>query len=138
MEELISKVSEFMKASGQDIRAHETDNFEHFCEHLDLINLYQRLVVEENAEVTQAFIVGHDRENELKEICDLIWVLIGYTYLQGYDLSGAFNEVYRSNMSKIDPNTGVVIKNNQGKVIKPPTYSPANMSDFIVITENVQ
>ena len=137
MEELINKVTEFMVACGQDYTPNASEHFADFMFGLGLADLYKKLIIEESGELYKEFIDGNI-ENELKEICDLIWVLVGYSHIKGYDLQGAFNEVYRSNMSKVDPETGSVIKNAEGKVLKPPSYSPADMSDFIVITENVQ
>lgn len=47
-----------------------------------------------------------------------------------FDLEGAFNEVHRSNMSKLDRN-GNPIKNHYGKVLKGPEYSPPNLGPYL-------
>lgn len=43
----------------------------------------------------------------------------------------AWEEVRRSNMSKLDPETGVAIKREDGKILKPASFSPADLHDFV-------
>ncbi len=89
--------------------------------------LYYKLINEEYHELTDSSI----RVEELDAIADLIWVLIGYAHTRGYNLEGAWNEVARSNMSKIDPASGKVLKRADGKVLKPDTFSPPDLQPFI-------
>lgn len=49
----------------------------------------------------------------------------------GADVEGAYAEIVRSNMSKIDPATGKMLKDANGKVIKPPGYSPPNLAPYL-------
>jgi predicted HAD superfamily Cof-like phosphohydrolase len=58
-------------------------------------------------------------------------MLIWYANNLGHDLAGGYNEVYRSNMSKVDPVTGKCIKREDGKILKPDTYSPPNLIPFL-------
>jgi len=55
----------------------------------------------------------------------------GYRDKPKIDLIGAYNEVYRSNMSKVDSVTGKCIKREDGKILKPDTYSPPNLIPFL-------
>ena len=48
----------------------------------------------------------------------------------GNDLDGAFAEVHRSNMSKLDDD-GKPVKRTDGKILKGPNYTPPNLSPFI-------
>ena len=89
--------------------------------------LYGYLIEEEFEEFTNS----DSKENELKELIDLMVVLIGYGLSMGYDLDGAWDEVWRSNMSKINPDSGMVAKREDGKVLKGPMYIPADVSKFI-------
>lgn len=61
---------------------------------------------------------------------DTIYVSIGCLLAQGVDAEGAFNEVQRSNMSKVDAASGKMLKDGNGKVIKPTTYSPPDLTKF--------
>ena len=42
-----------------------------------------------------------------------------------------FDEVARSNMSKVDKGTGKLLKRADGKVLKPDTYSPPDLTPFV-------
>jgi predicted HAD superfamily Cof-like phosphohydrolase len=66
----------------------------------------------------------------LDGIIDSIWCLIAEGLAMGYDVEGAFNEVARSNLSKIMSN-GKIEKAPTGKVMKPDTYSPPQLEPFI-------
>lgn len=66
-----------------------------------------------------------DLEEIAKELCDLIYVVIGTALAYGIDLDRAFCEVHRSNMTKF-PN-GRVIRRADGKILKPETYEFPNM-----------
>lgn len=93
-------------------------------------DLYSELIKEEKEEFDEA----RDNNNAVEELdacCDMIWVIVGYALSRGWDIKGAFNEVARSNMSKIDKTTGKVLKREDGKVLKPETFSPPNLSKFI-------
>jgi hypothetical protein len=58
--------------------------------------------------------------NELAQFC----ICLGMSVHQGWA------EVRRSNMSKLDPETGVAIKREDGKILKPASYSPPNLKPF--------
>jgi len=58
-------------------------------------------------------------------------VLIGYGLSKGWDLEGAWDAVWCSNMSKINPDSGMVAKREDGKILKGPMYIPADVSKFI-------
>jgi predicted HAD superfamily Cof-like phosphohydrolase len=51
--------------------------------------------------------------------------------MKGFDVQGAWDEVARSNLSKIDPVTGKVIKRNDGKVLKPEGWTPPDLKPFV-------
>ena len=93
-------------------------------------DLYMRLIEEEYDELGDAR-AQDDAVEELDACCDLIWVTIGYALSRGWDISGAFNEVARSNMSKIDAATGKVLKREDGKVLKPATFSEPQLEPFV-------
>lgn len=92
--------------------------------------LYQKLVREEFDEFVRDYFAG-DEVGQLDGCMDLIWVTLGYCYMKGFDVSGAWAEVARSNLSKIDPVTGKVIKRNDGKVLKPEGWTPPELKPFV-------
>ena len=88
--------------------------------------LYAKLIQEEYDEFC-----GAQTQVEALDACmDMIWVILGYCYMQGYDVEGAWKEVARSNLAKIDSETGKVIKNEHGKVMKPDGWTPPQLEQY--------
>jgi predicted HAD superfamily Cof-like phosphohydrolase len=92
--------------------------------------LYSNLIVEEYEEFLQACFENNDIER-LDACMDMIWVILGYCHMKGFDVDGAWKEVARSNLSKINPETGKVIKREDGKVLKPEGWTPPQLEQFI-------
>lgn len=110
----------FMTACDQTVGALNEDQF----------NLYKRLIDEEVEELNES-IRFSDRVDMLDALCDILVVTIGAMHSLGVDSEGAWNEVIRSNMSKIDPESGKVIKRGDGKVLKPDSFSPPDLASFV-------
>jgi predicted HAD superfamily Cof-like phosphohydrolase len=62
---------------------------------------------------------------------DMIWVILGFCKMKGYDVDAAWAEVARSNLAKIDPTTGKVVKRPDGKVLKPEGWTPPALDKFV-------
>lgn len=92
--------------------------------------LYAKLIEEEYIEFTEAFALN-DQVESLDACMDMIWVILGYCYMRGYDVEGAWNEVARSNLAKINPETGKVNKREDGKVLKPAGWTPPELKQFV-------
>ena len=73
-------------------------------------------------------------QKNLKEIADaltdILYVTYGAGHAFGIDLDKCFDEVQKSNMSKLD-NNGRPIFNENGKVMKGPNYFKPNLTRFI-------
>lgn len=67
-------------------------------------------------------------------LADIKYVVEGAALTWGIPLDEVFDEVHRSNMSKV-PEDGVIIKREDGKVLKPPTYSPPNIHPILAPSE---
>ena len=93
--------------------------------------LYAKLISEEFAEFLQAYF-EKDNVEQLDAVCDLVWVLIGYAKSRGWDIEGAFDEVARSNMSKLDPQTGKPIKREDGKIMKGEKYFATSLEKYLI------
>lgn len=65
-----------------------------------------------------------------KELADLLYVIYGTAEELGFQLEDIFAKVHESNMSKVWDD-GTVHYNEFGKVLKPPTYSPPDIKDFV-------
>jgi len=94
------------------------------------VYLYRNLINEEFWEF-QDGIKKNDDIEQLDACMDMIWVILGYCKMKGWDVYGAWDEVARSNLSKIDIQTGKVIKNEAGKVMKPEGWQPPQLDKFI-------
>jgi len=92
--------------------------------------LYANLIDEEYKEFVSAL---HDKdEPEMLDACmDMIWVILGFCHMKGYDIGGAWDEVVKTNMAKVDPATGKVRRREDGKILKPEGWKPPDMTKFI-------
>jgi len=61
-----------------------------------------------------------------KEVADLLYVVYGTAVSCGIDMEPVFREVHRSNLSKVGG-----YKREDGKWVKPPTYSPASLGPIL-------
>ena len=96
-------------------------------QNLSNVDLYSHLIEEEYDE----FLFSMNDEEALDACMDLIWVILGYCYMNGWDVKGAWNEVARSNLAKIDSKTGKVLKSFDGKVMKPKGWKAPNLKPFL-------
>jgi NTP pyrophosphatase (non-canonical NTP hydrolase) len=89
------------------------------------------LLQEELRELAEA-VYAKDRIEILDALTDLQYVLDGAYIAFGFDhvKQAAFEEVHRSNMSKLGAD-GKPIFREDGKVLKGPNYSPPNLAQFI-------
>ena len=88
-------------------------------------NLYLDLITEEFNELFNAYAKGD--LVEIADACaDLKWVIEGLEVTLGIPAQEVWNEVGRSNLSKISDN-GKILKREDGKVLKPDTYSPPDI-----------
>jgi predicted HAD superfamily Cof-like phosphohydrolase len=94
------------------------------------ISLYRNLINEEYWEFQEG-LKNHDDVEQLDACMDMIWVILGYCKMKGFNVYGAWNEVARSNLAKIDIQTLKVIKNEAGKVMKPEGWKPPQLDNFI-------
>ena len=93
-------------------------------------NLTQKsLIDEEWSEFHEAFHLKDEHE-QLKELCDLVYVCYQFAANEGWDLDEAMDRVHKSNMSKLD-DKGQPIYREDGKVLKGPNYKPPNLTDLL-------
>ena len=91
--------------------------------------LRRKLIQEEYQEVINA-IDTENADNVLKELCDLVYVCIGFATTYGWSFDTAFNRVHKSNMSKLDKEGNPVYRGD-GKVLKSSSYEPPKLKDLI-------
>jgi predicted HAD superfamily Cof-like phosphohydrolase len=95
----------------------------------DLAALSIALIAEEFNELIVA-IAGQDPVEVADALGDLLYVVNGAGLRFGIDLEPVFWEIHRSNLSKL-PEDGVMKYREDGKVIKPETYSRPDLKPII-------
>ena len=114
-------VANFMRAGDQQVH----DQVQPFNQQA---LLYGDLIREEFYELMYA--MRQMAFVEIDDACaDLKWVIEGLCHSFGIPLQQVWDEVNRSNMSKtVD---GKLIKREDGKILKPDTYSPPDISKVL-------
>ena len=107
----------FMLASGQTTG----------IENVDQYKLYHSLIKEEVQELEDST----TREDDVDALIDILVVTIGALHSIGVDTEGAWKEVHGSNMAKIDAGTGVVLRREDGKILKPEGWQPPNLKQYL-------
>ena len=117
------KVKQFMQTFGQEVK----DKPEFPNE--KIIEFRKKLIDEEFNELKEAI-----NDKDIIEIADALTDILVVTYgaglAFGINLDQCFEEVHRSNMSKLS-NEGKPIYNEFGKVMKGPNYSPPDLKKII-------
>lgn len=72
--------------------------------------------------ITEYFHGNEDLHELLKEFLDVVWTGTAYFKKMGIDVDTAFDELARSNFSKLTD--GNLVRRDDGKVLKPHSYSP--------------
>ncbi len=118
------QVREFMRASGQLLPT-VPGQFDPAQ-----AALYLSLIDEELTEFRDA-IAANDSVAVLDGGLDLVWVVLAYLNTLGFPVVDGWAEVARSNLGKIDPVTGVVLKRDDGKVLKPEGWKPPDLQGVL-------
>ena len=116
-------VKKFMKTFGQEIK--DKANFPDE----KIQNLRVSLIEEELLELKDA-IKNKDIKEVADALTDILYVTYGAGHSFGIDLDKCFDEVQRSNMSKLGED-GKPIYNEHGKVLKGPNYFKPDLSKFL-------
>ena len=118
-----NSVKKFMEVFGQEVKTKAEFPSE------KIIKLRYNLIKEELDEFEEAL-----KDKNLKEaadaLTDILYVTYGAGHAFGIDLDKCFDEVQRSNMSKLGED-GKPIYNEHGKVMKGPKYFQPNLGKFI-------
>ena len=118
-----SSVKKFMETFSQEVK-----NKAEFPNE-KIQDLRVSLIDEELSELKEA-IKNKDIKEVADALTDILYVTYGAGHAFGIDLDKCFDEVQRSNMSKLDEN-GKPIFNEHGKVLKGPNYFKPNLEKFI-------
>ena len=116
------KVGLFMKTFCQEVKTSPSFSSE------KINDLRVSLIEEELGELKKAI-----NDKDLKEVADaltdILYVTYGAGHAFGLNLDSCFDEVQKSNMSKLDI-YGKPIFNERGKVMKGPNYFAPDLTKF--------
>ena len=117
------KVGKFMETFGQEVKSKSSFSSE------KINSLRVSLIEEELEELKHAI-----KEKNLLEVADaltdLLYVTYGAGHAFGINLDKCFDEVQKSNMSKLGSD-GKPIYDKNGKVQKGPNYFKPDLSKFV-------
>ena len=117
------KVGLFMKTFGQDVKTSASFSSK------KITDLRLSLIEEELVELKEA--IENKNLTEIADaLTDILYVTYGAGHAFGINLDECFDEVQKSNMSKLGVD-GKPIFNDKGKVMKGPNYFKPNFSKLI-------
>lgn len=107
----------------------------------ELSELYLGLFLEEVDEALDGVKALHEATNDTEILAavdelvdgllDTIVIAAGWIHVMGLDARPLWAEVHRSNMGKIDPETGTVRRREDGKILKPEGWKPPNLKPIL-------
>ena len=110
----------FMRACDQSVDKFDEKQY----------SMYINLINEEHQELLEATL-AEDPVEQLDALIDILVVTIGAIHSMGADAEGAWKEVMKTNFAKIDKETGLVRKREDGKVLKPVGWVAPNLEPFV-------
>jgi predicted HAD superfamily Cof-like phosphohydrolase len=120
MANVFNDQKKFMKACGQSVGDLNEAQYK----------LYLDLMEEEWKELTVA-LESNDRVEQLDALLDFIVVTTGAIHSAGFDGEGAWKAVMNTNFAKIDKDTGLVRKREDGKILKPVGWVPPELGPYV-------
>ena len=116
------KVGLFMSTFGQEVKKSSLST--------DKINKLRIDLIEEELNELKDAIKKKDIKEVADALTDILYVTYGAGHAFGINLNDCFEEVQKSNMSKLGDN-GKPIYNEKGKVMKGPKYFKPNLKKFL-------
>lgn len=126
IQEILEKVAEFQKATDQPVADSPSVGD-------DKNNMLRyQLMNEENREYLTASL-QYDKVEILDAVVDMLYILAGTINQHGMQgvIEEAFNRVHANNMTKVGAD-GKVLRNPDGKILKPENFVPVDLSDLVI------
>ena len=117
------KVGLFMKTFGQEVKTKSSLS-------TNKINELRINLINEELEELKEAIKNNDLKETVDALTDILYVTYGAGHAFGVNLDECFDEVQKSNMSKLGED-GKPIYNEAGKVMKGPNYFKPDLSKFL-------
>ena len=117
------KVGLFMKTFGQEVKIKAGLS-------TNKINELRISLINEELDEFKDAIKTNDLKEVVDALTDILYVTYGAGHAFGVNLDKCFDEVQRSNMSKLGDD-GRPIYNDEGKVMKGPKYFKPDLNKFL-------
>ena len=117
------KVGIFMKTFGQEVKSKPSFS-------TDKINRLRLSLIKEELDELKEAMNNKDLLEVADALTDILYVTYGTGHAFGINLDKCFEEVQKSNMSKLGEN-GKPIYNEAGKVMKGPKYFKPDLKKFL-------
>ena len=117
------KVGVFMKTFGQEVKNKPSLSS-------DKINQLRISLIKEELDELKQAMNNKDILEVADALTDILYVTYGAGHAFGIDLDKCFQEVQKSNMSKLGED-GKPIYNDKGKVMKGPNYFKPDLNKFV-------
>lgn len=123
----INQVKEFYSKFNIHIPNHDEGE----CMDNEAVKMRTKLATEELQETHDAM-MAEDRVGVLDGLADQLYILLGTVIENGLEdkIVEAFNEVHRSNMSKLGADGKPVYREDR-KILKGPNYSPPDLAKIL-------
>ena len=118
-----NKVKTFMETFAQEVKTEPSFSTD------KINNLRYDLIKEELEELKEAM-ENKDLLEVADALTDILYVTYGAGHAFGIDLDKCFEEVQKSNMSKLDQHNKPIY-NKSGKVMKGPQYFKPDLNKFL-------
>ena len=98
----------------------------------ELVRMRWLLIEEELEELDEAMQeeLGSNMDGVLKEMADLVYVIVGWCVTFGYDFDEVFKRVHENNMGRMYQPDGTIEYRADGKVQKNKDYPAINLKDL--------
>lgn len=124
-----NKVKQFMETFGQEVKTEPN------LSTLEIQALRVDLIKEELGELIEA-LADKDIVEVADALTDILYVTYGAGHSFGLDLDACFDEVQRSNMSKLDAD-GNPIYREDGKILKGENYFEPDLKKVLYFDDKV-
>jgi len=120
-------LKEYHKTAGLDTDL-DINNLTDF----ELVKMRWLLIEEELEELDEAMQeeLGSNMDGVLKEMADLVYVIVGWCVTFGYDFDEVFKRVHENNMGRMYQPDGTIEYRADGKVQKNKDYPAINLKDL--------
>ena len=117
------KVGLFMKTFGQEVKTKSSLS-------TNKINELRINLINEELEELKEAIKNKDLKETIDALTDILYVTYGAGHAFGVNLDECFDEIQKSNMSKLGEDEKPIY-NEAGKVMKGPNYFKPDLSKFL-------